>query len=257
MLLRFYTLIKINAVVYVENTMMKILYVNPIFHNLFDMHFEMILRSVAAPGTKVDVVSFPPRENTPPFAPSSPFFVRDAMIWLKKAEEEGYDAAIIGCVKDPGLLQARKKIGIPLVAPLWAQAHEASLICNKFSVITENASHQYWFHDLLKAYNLASRLASCRSADIKRPSYENQMALNRPQHLKKKLLYLFRKAMKEEVPKQAKKAVKQDGAGAIILGCTFFSGWDEERNAIISDLKVQVLDPVYASLRMAEKLISQ
>jgi allantoin racemase len=57
--------------------------------------------------------------------------------------------------------------------------------------------------------------------------------------------------LKELILAEAKKAIEEDGAEVIVLGCTGESGFMKE---LISKLQVPVLDPVVTSWKYAEML---
>lgn len=55
---------------------------------------------------------------------------------MKSAEKEGYDAAVIGCFYDPGLMEAREILDKMVVtAPAEASMHIAATMGHKFSII--------------------------------------------------------------------------------------------------------------------------
>jgi allantoin racemase len=65
-------------------------------------------------------------------------------VWLIEgiieAEKQGYDAAIIGCGNDPGLIEARQAVDIPVIGVTEAAMLLACTLGHKFSLITVNQS---------------------------------------------------------------------------------------------------------------------
>lgn len=53
-----------------------------------------------------------------------------------EAEKQGYDAAIIGCAMDPGLLEARQAVDIPVICPMEAAMFLSCILGAKVGVIT-------------------------------------------------------------------------------------------------------------------------
>lgn len=75
------------------------------------------LRSLARPGTEVDAVQI---EVGPPAIESRVDHIQagpEILKYVKRAEEEGYDAAIIWCGGDPALDAARQLVDIPVIGP--------------------------------------------------------------------------------------------------------------------------------------------
>ena len=83
---------------------------------------------------------------------------------LKKlVEVEGqYDAVVIGCAGDPGLAPARELADIPIIAPFEASISVASMLGDKFSIITilESIVPAIW--RTLRDYDVAHKCASVR-----------------------------------------------------------------------------------------------
>src|SRR5689334_15429384 len=51
------------------------------------------------------------------------------------AEREGFHAAVLGCLFQPGVTAARELCTIPIVSDLEAALHVASLVARKFSFV--------------------------------------------------------------------------------------------------------------------------
>lgn len=89
------------------------------------------LRSIARPGTEVDIVQI---EDGPPAIESRVDHVQagpEILKYVKRAEEEGYDAAIIWCGGDPALEAARQIVDIPVIGPGESMRLFASMLGRK------------------------------------------------------------------------------------------------------------------------------
>ncbi|WP_318538395.1 aspartate/glutamate racemase family protein [Geobacillus thermoleovorans] len=88
----------------------KILWINPVATNLFDETFKKEFEKVKQPDTMVDVVSLPPASGPTHLEYNcyEVMIMPEILRMIKKAEEEEYDAAIIGCFYDPALRAARE-----------------------------------------------------------------------------------------------------------------------------------------------------
>jgi len=157
----------------------------------------------------------------------------------EKAEKEGYDGVIIYCFGDPGLRAAKEKLNIPVVGINEPAVHMAAMLGNKFSIITVGPSHVTILGllvDKVKLYDLEARCSSIRSLEIA-------------------VLDLEKDKDKEErrLFEEAKKAIEEDGADTIVLGCGSMLGVEER---VKKELKVPVVLPGVAGLKMCEALVA-
>ncbi|MHA2313314.1 MAG: aspartate/glutamate racemase family protein, partial [Candidatus Thorarchaeota archaeon] len=53
---------------------------------------------------------------------------------LQLRKEDKYDAIIIGCAGDPGLVAAREMMDVPIIGPAESAYHLACMIADRFSV---------------------------------------------------------------------------------------------------------------------------
>jgi allantoin racemase len=154
---------------------------------------------------------------------------------IKEAEERGFDAAIIDCMCDPALRGAREIASIPVVGPCQASMTIASTLCDKFSVVTVLRSVLPQFRRLAREYGFESKVASVRSVEV--PVLE----------LNKK-----RGKVRSRLLAESRRAIEEDEAGAIILGCTGMIGMARE---LQDALGIPVIDPAVASMKLAESLV--
>lgn len=159
---------------------------------------------------------------------SQPETIRLAM----EAEREGIDACIIACFSDPGLDGAREAVSIPLIGEGQAGLHAASLLAGRFSVITTWDQCIPRIRRLVRRAGFGAQLASVRATGVGVMALTND-CLGR---------------MIEE----ALAAVREDGAEAIVLGCTgtgenLPSEIDQAVRAAIGR-RVPIVDPVPAAV---------
>jgi allantoin racemase len=84
------------------------------------------------------------------------------------AVEEGFDAFLIGSMADPGLKEAREAVPIPVVGLGEATFHLASLIGEKFTLVTlEEKSTPYIVENLVQ-YGFRERLSGVRRMRVDR-----------------------------------------------------------------------------------------
>lgn len=157
----------------------------------------------------------------------------------EEAEKEGYDGVIIYCFGDPGLRAAKEKLNIPVVGINEPAVHIASLLGNRFSIITVGPSSEVisgLLVDKVKLYDLESRCASIRSLAIPVLDLEKE-----------------KEREAERLFEEAKKAVEEDGADTIVLGCGSMLGVDQR---VTEELRVPVVVPGVAALKVCEYLIA-
>jgi allantoin racemase len=154
--------------------------------------------------------------------------------WVKWAGKQGYDAVIVGCFYDPGLREARELVSIPVIFPAEATMHVAATLGHKFSIIVGRRKSIPRMESNVYVYGLERKLASFRSVEFTVPRMGSE-----PEKLEKAILA------------EAKKAIEEDGAEVIVLGCTMQSGFMKE---LTKKLKVPVLDAVVTSWKFAEMM---
>lgn len=223
---------------------MKILVLAPF--GAVEPNAEQNLIARARPGTKVLVECledvFPLPYNTYQYNMTK---VIDGTVERAiRAEAEGFDAIVISCMLDPGLIQARGVVDIPVVGTLEATAHVASMMGNRFALINADATVCAQMERLLTFYGLRDKVACLRHIDIvscdlypeKTPTQE-----------------VFRR-----VKEQALKAIHEDGAEVIIAGCTIIGSLltqhhgDDPKGFLA---EVPVLDGVTVGFKTAELMV--
>jgi Asp/Glu/hydantoin racemase len=104
--------------------------------------------------------------------------------------------------------------------------------------------------------------------DLHYPPQEECLRLMReePERLLRLILEDHKRELEERVAEQARKAIVEDGAQAILLGCTFWTGMAEILAGVLEGmadpmdsrfaekLRVPVLDPGVGALRVIEAL---
>jgi len=238
--------------------MVKILFVNPLNTDVFNNHMQERLQSVVSSRTSVDVVSLSMPDEAPTLIlPDQPFYMGELFKVLWRGQEDGYDALVIGCAADPGLQDARKMLSIPVIAPLEAGLCLASMIAERFSIITPRPSSLSGFVGLVwekaRQYGLKHRIASVRSDGVAPPSPEeiNRLTQTDPNQAKRAVLNAYEGAISKGVAEQARKAIEDDGAQALFFACTFWTGMLEP---IKKDFNVPLLDAGTTSILAAESI---
>ena len=150
------------------------------------------------------------------------------------AETESCDAVVIDCAADPALRAAREISELPVVSAGEASYHAAMMVAGKFSVITVLPTTANEISDHLRMYEFSSRVASVRSANVPVLALEDEQEAE------------------EHLYAAARKAIDEDGAQAIVLGCT---GMMAMRDSLEKRLGVPVIEPYLAAIQFAASLV--
>jgi len=155
---------------------------------------------------------------------------------IKEAEKENFDAAIIGCFYDPGLRESReiaKKLVV--TAPAEASMHIAMTLGQRFSIIVGRTKWIPLMRENVIKYGFQDHLASFQAIGMG--------VLD---------LQIDPEETKRRIVQAAEKAIEEDGAEVIILGCTHQFGFYQE---LQDALGVPVIDAALAALNYAEFLV--
>jgi len=215
---------------------MRIRVVVPVAHSRFNQETREEFIRWSAPGTDVSVVNL---EEGPQSIESE---CEDALVvpdFLRKAKEagtDGCDAVICDCFADPGVRAARELVDIPVIGPGEAAMLLAAALGRRFSVVTVLQQVFPLIEAVAWRAGVEKKLASIRAVDIP-------------------VLELSDKArMTSALHTQSVRALEDDHAQVIILGCTGMMGVAAQlQDTLRSDgIEVPVVDPVAASMKLAE-----
>ncbi len=145
------------------------------------------------------------------------------------------DAVVIACFDDTGLDAARCLTDRPVVGIGEAAYHMASLISNRFSVVTTLARSVPALEHNLHRYGLAQRCARVRSSDVA------VLELEEPGS-----------NAATRVSEEIGRAVTEDRAEAIVLGC---AGMTNLAERLATQHGLPVLDGVSCAVAMVEAMV--
>ncbi|MCQ0987412.1 aspartate/glutamate racemase family protein [Jiella marina] len=155
---------------------------------------------------------------------------------LSIAERDGADAHIIACFDDTGLEAARSVLTGPVIGIGEAAARMASLVARRFGVITTLAVSVPILEDNLVRAGLASLCTGVRASELPVLALEDDP-----------------KAADARISDEIAKAISEDGAEAIVLGCAGMAAFAErlsERHG------VPVVEGVSAAVKLMEGAVS-
>jgi allantoin racemase len=195
------------------------------------------VRSQVEPATSIDI-AVPSRgpgsiESRYDSAMAVPLLLEAVM----KAETDGYDAVVISCFGDPGLDACREIVSIPVVSSGQASMHVAAQLGARFSVISPKDGAGSRVLENPRKYGFHLNYASTRGSGL------SVMDLARD-----------RQRTVDRLAEVGGKAVQEDGADTLILGCMSMAFHDISRE-LQDRIGVPVVNPVQASLSLAELLV--
>lgn len=218
-----------------ETERVRILWLSVVGTDEFNQPTLEYLESAAAAGTTIEVASFPWGPHHVEFH-SYEAMMLPAITSTVFHNRDYYDAFIIGCFYDPGLDEAREVSGSStVIAPCEAALAVAPSLGSAFSVIVGRRKWIPRMKENALKYRPAAQLASFRSLDLGVLDFHADEACT-----------------KQRMIEEGRKAIEEDGAEVIVLGCTATFGFYQEMQEALG---VPVLDPVITPLKYAEFLI--
>jgi len=155
---------------------------------------------------------------------------------IKAGREQGVCGHVIACFGDPGLLAARELAQGPVVGIAAAAMHMATLVATRFSIVTTLPRTLIIARHLLQQYGFEHHCAALHAIDLPVLALEDGSGL-----------------AQEKVRQRCIQAKREDGSGAIVLGC---GGMADLARALTQELGVPVIDGVTAAVKMVESLVA-
>ena len=215
---------------------MRIVIVNPNTTQAMTQTIAAAARQAASAATEIVAVQ-------PSSGPASIEGVYDGALAVPgvieeilRAEASGAtDAYVIACFDDTGLDAARSAAIAPVVGIGEAAFHVASLVSNRFTVITTLARSVPIIERNLANTGLAARCARVRATDIP------VLALDDPAS-----------NARARISDMIDAAIRDEGADGIVLGCAGMANLAADLSAAH---RLPVIEGVSAATRLAESLI--
>jgi allantoin racemase len=213
---------------------MKILVVNVNTTTSMTEAIVASARSAASPGT--EIVGLTPAVGAESVEGNFESYLAAVAVMSAVSTYEGdYDAVVQAGFGEHGREGLQELVDVPVVDITEAAGHVASLIGHKYSVVTTLDRTVPLIEDRLKLAGLESRCASVRSSGLGVLELEETPDI----------------ALKAIVA-EAEKAVRDDKAEVICLGCGGMAGLHE---AVRGATGVPVVDGVTAAVKLAESLV--
>ncbi len=169
---------------------------------------------------------------------ASRFIIAEAVL----SEKEGFDAIVIDCTTDPGMMEMEQSLKIPIAGSLKSSIMLALTLGKTYSIIALDDSWAGMIGQRIDKYKLGKYLTSIETVGIHVYNPDRKRNMNETEF----------QSFFEQLLKSGQKALKA-GAETIILGSTtIIRGWKELEDL----LKIPVIAPGIAALKDAEMMIS-
>ena len=157
-----------------------------------------------------------------------------------EAQKEGFSGVFVNCFGEPGVEVLKEILDIPVVGGFAPAMMNAMMVSSRLSIVTVVDSVVPMLWDLSRKMGLGNQLASVRKVDIPVTELTSDDLLV------------------EQLVKESKIAIDQQGAEAIVLGCTGMLKVHQEVSSQLSDSYnryVPVIAPVGAAIGILQNLI--
>ncbi|WP_337877210.1 aspartate/glutamate racemase family protein [Elioraea sp.] len=133
-----------------------------------------------------------------------------------------YNAIVLLGGGDPGYLAARDighRHGVAVTSCAHAQMHAAVMLGQRFSILDVSEVHTLRMTDLVALYRMTGHCASIRNLEfpLPRPAHQGRISV---QDENERFAREGASAMVEAAVAEAVAAIEEDGAEALILGCS-------------------------------------
>lgn len=193
-------------------------------------------RAVAAPGTEILAVC--PDQGVPSIGGhfDEAIAALGVLEQVRLGKAQGVSGHVIACFGDPGLLAARELASGPVVGIAEAAMHMATLVATRFSIVTTLPRTLVIARHLLQQYGFTHHCAALHAIDLPVLALEDGSGI-----------------AQEKVRQRCLQAKREDGSGAIVLGCGGMASLAQE---LTKELGLPVIDGVSAAVKMVESLVA-
>jgi allantoin racemase len=145
-------------------------FVHPVEQAPYIERLQSQLDLVAAPGHRFEVQGLDPPDHL--FHPLTEFrcaaqTIRNAL----EAERAGYDAVVIGHFQEPGLLECRGALDIPVIGLGEATLLAACSMGRRIGLVTIDPIFIDWHEQQVKAHGLDQRVVGIRAIEVNLPAF--------------------------------------------------------------------------------------
>lgn len=213
---------------------MRLLLLNPNMSQEMTARMEAVARAAAWPG--VEITALTATRGFPYISSRAEAQIAGGVVLEMIADHVGEtDAVIIAAFGDPGLHAARELFDLPVVGLAEASLLTASMLGERFGVVTFTTRMRAWYADAVRDAGLSARFCGVRCPDVEPEGPVHAVA----------------DAHAELIRTLCAQAALEDGADAVILGGAPLTGLASRLDPASP---VTLVDPVAAAVGLAEAL---
>jgi allantoin racemase len=220
---------------------MRICFLNPFGTDAYDRLIREVLEPGMSEGTELEIrhLESGPR-NLDYYAPKQLVQV-EILRAAKQAQDDGFDALIIGCVYDPALTEARELLDIPVVGPLEASLAFARAFGHRFAIVTDHHKAVPEIEDRVRLYGAE---ANCRGVEAVGWFVDDMV--KDPD------------AVAHDTYAHVRDIMQRTRAETVIVGCTIVSACYERAclNGVEGLDGLSIINPNMMAVKMAESLVA-
>ena len=153
---------------------------------------------------------------------------------IESTDQMRYDGLIVFCAADPGVAAAKEHLDIPVVGIMETSVALACLVGRRFTWLSPLSRGNGFMLDKIRLTGLEARMASIRSIEVPVVELEED------------------NAVLDKTIAEGRKAIEDDGADSLIIGCTGMIGL---ASGAQEALGIPVIDAGTAGIRMCELLV--
>jgi len=197
------------------------------------------IEAAASPGTRI-VIRVPSEGPTSITTPEEDAAAApNVLALIRAAAGEGADAVVVNCTADTAVAAARGAVPIPVIGVSEASFRLAAQLVGRFSVLTFAARIAPRFQEMARLWGVPERLASVRSVEMPLEAPRDEASLS------------------AALAAASEACITDDGAEAVILGCTDF---ELAAPAVAAGLQARgltppLLRPYAIGLHLAEGMV--
>ncbi|MCL5960932.1 MAG: aspartate/glutamate racemase family protein [Chloroflexi bacterium] len=196
--------------------------------------------SYSSAEVEVGIVSVPATPYIHGLSPAeiqlaAPYFIES----FRQAEREGYDAVVPLGFLDLGVDGGKSAVDIPVVGPMEASLHIASLVGDRFGLLVYNPHLIPLTRAIVRRYGMESWIAGIRTVGIDLPD----LAANHDRVV-------------ENFVAEARKLINEDGADVIIPAGISQCPVHIKPDWLRQELGVPVVEGIGSPIRLAATLVS-
>lgn len=219
---------------------MKLLNLPPIIDNRFDSkEMNDYIMKYLLPDTEMDTwyLEYGPGSIEGEF--DEALAAANVVLKCIEAEKAGYDGIFVNCFGDPGVRAARETVNIPVFGGFEPIVHYALGTADKLGIVTVLPEVVPMIEGQIAKCGLEKRFTKVRHVDIP------VLDLGELDDLIKAVI------------EESKRAIKEDGAGTIVLGCTAMAGVKEAVEETLNEegYGVPVIEAAQAAVVMLETFV--